>query len=622
MPKGKGAVVVVACVAGFGAWGASVSVANGSNTYASELFGAGHATLNHPEDSVPRVVLNFPANTGAVTARTATDGVIACPAVPARSKDTGAGEVTFRLLAGTFGANISAVMYDVDGPDRNGFGQTGTAADNICTVTDSGDDLGCTDAVAAPASVASIVAGGRTGDNYITIKVEEGSISDSTKRPTAAVAAARSSNTLTCDLNIGETESGENVVGANHQLYFDLPKLNGLESLGGANALDADKGNDVKTAWFTASSRVISGAFSDGPLTGAFPYYVVSALNARDSLTLEISDDNEKTILIDGDSAFKGIKETIAAGKAGAGYVELATVTVAAKQVMTPGMAAAAEKIAYYIDTDAKDGDDSGTALEKEQAVFTPARGATGATYYTIYGLDGEEIDYGLRGTLMVNAMGMRDLFNDGDELFIDYDKNGKMGPGEGLAISGAAAAGTALSIDADKSESFDAAGKGEFKVYYKPGGKDSINHGASIKLTADVNYSDPTAIDEAQVDTESTLNFKGVDSDVMAYAIPHSTNGTGDKANVRVRCEASAGCRVFVECWDDAGMRSFGEAGMIDGNALMKWDAAAIEGVIGVTEPTSRHSCRILSAGMVSVQQLTRDGNSKTLVNNTYVGQ
>ena len=35
------------------------------------------------------------------------------------------------------------------------------------------------------------------------------------------------------------------------------------------------------------------------------------------------------------------------------------------------------------------------------------------------------------------------------------------------------------LSIDPDKSDSFDAGGTGEFKVYYMPGGKSAINHGA-----------------------------------------------------------------------------------------------------------------------------------------------
>ena len=42
---------------------------------------------------------------------------------------------------------------------------------------------------------------------------------------------------------------------------------------------------------------------------------------------------------------------------------------------------------------------------------------------------------------------------------------------------------GSALSIDADdKSESFPDGVTGTFKVYYMPGGKETINHGSTIK--------------------------------------------------------------------------------------------------------------------------------------------
>ena len=158
--------------------------------------------------------------------------------------------------------------------------------------------------------------------------------------------------------------------------------------------------------------------------------------------------------------------------------------------------------------------------------------------------------------------MGTRDLFNEGDMLFIDYDKNGKMGSGEGIAIEGNMGMGDALSVDPDKSDSFDKNGTGAFTVYYMPGGKGDINHGSMINLTAMVDYSDPTAIDEKDVKSSTTLNYDGVKGEVKAYAIPHSTNGTGDKANVRVRCETATGCRVFLECWDDDGTRGLRRSG------------------------------------------------------------
>ena len=94
--------------------------------------------------------------------------------------------------------------------------------------------------------------------------------------------------------------------------------------------------------------------------------------------------------------------------------------------------------------------------------------------------------------------------------------------------------------------------------------------------------------------------------------------------SNLRVRCEASTTCRVFLECWGDAGTetRGFGEVeGGVPANGVEVWNAAAIEAVTGRMPDDTRHSCRVLSKGMVTVQQLTRSGNSGVLVNNTFVG-
>ena len=588
MPEGKGAVVVVACVAGFGAWGtASVSVAP-NPTYASELFGSGHAAIKYPAKMTPVVTLAIPRNldaraaAGANTPDDATDDVVACPA---RSHN-GSVEVTFTLLAGVFDGNVTGLMWD-------------TVAGNTV------------DPVAAPASVASIVSGGRKNDNWITIKVEEATNGGAPADGDAASrSAARSS------VSVAYQSGGANNAACNEPdtfpdqvISFNMPSISGL-----SDALkDASKTKDmVRQVSLQAESRIVSGAFTDGYLTGnLLNGFTTAVVKSRDAVTLSITDPNKRDIVIKGDSSFKAVKQAVK------GYVELATVTVSTRtKHVHKAKSATGSKTEYRIG--------SYTAATKTHSPATSDSYIyTAATKQaevadTLYGLDGEMVDAGLRGVLTMSAMGTRDLFNEDDKLFIDYDGNKTMGGSEEIVLDGDMGMGTALSIDSDVYKG----GVGNFKVYYMAGGKVAINHGAMIKLTANVDYSDPSATDEAAKNTSTTFNFEGVTSEVMAYAIPHSTNGTGDKANVRVRCEASAGCRVFVECWDDAGMRAFGEAGEIAGNALAKWDAAAIEGVIGVTDPASRHSCRILSAGMVSVQQLTRDGNSKTLVNNTYVGQ
>ena len=582
--------MVVACLfAGVGAWGATVTV--GPNPmYASELFGAGHAAISYPTaptDMTPVVTLSIPQNAaarpaaGADTADDATDDRDQCSAV----NHDGSAEVTFTLLAGTFDGNVTGLMWDAQ-----------------VTLNGQGQDTNDAGPVPAPASVASIESGGRKGDSSITIKIAE-----ATGDAIADADTVRSSSDFT------RPEAKGCAITTFQRISFSLPKLAGLEALAGANIADDKDDNDVKTVWARAESRIISGSFTDGLITGAAPHYVVPVVKARDSITLDVeaSDDGMKTIALKDDAdkglmAFKSVKE-----KNDDGYVELATVTVTTKQESVAAMGRVNSEPAYTFN----DGTD-------DRTINTIGKGPSGAKFHELHDLDGEPIDEGLRGTLTVNAMGTRDLFNDGDLLFIDYDKNGKMGSGEAIEVDGAMGMGDALSVDPNKSDSFDAGGTGVFKVYYMPGGKDAINHGSMINLTAMVDYSDPTAIDEAPMKSATTLNFDGVTSDVDAYAIPFDGNGKGDKANVRVRCEAAAGCRVFLECWDDMGMRSFGEAGMIAGGALARWDSAAIEEVLGIDEAASRHSCRILSAGMVKVQQLTRDGTSGTLVNNTYIGE
>ena len=547
--------VVVACLfAGVGAWAAKVTVAP-SITYATELFGAGHAKIEYPTDMTPMVLLTIPNDAAHV----------------------GAAEINFSLVGGgKFASNVAELEWADDG-----------SATPVVWV-------------AAPAAVASVESGGRAGDSSVTIKV-------------GANAATG-----------GRTDAAPTLV------RFPLPQLTELHGRLGPSS-------SHKRVLLNANSRIVSGEFTTGDLTGVAAYPYVNPVTSRDSLTIAIEASGKgeamKTIALKDDAAkkqvaFKTLKE-LAVGE----YVELATVTVTTKQVERE--AKGRELVGYLqdatalADCPAHDTTSTNTncdaAEDDDQEVYLPP---VSVKHFDIYDLDGDKIideGEGLRGNLIVNAAGTRDLFNEDDMLFIDYDKNKAMGAGEGIAIDGDTAMGDALSVDADKSDSFDADGTGTFKVYCKPGGKMDIRHDAMITVTAHVDYSDPTAVDEKAVHSTTTLRFDGVNSEVMAYAIPHSANGKGDSGNVRVRCEqplaGATDCRVFLECWDDDGMRGFGEAPMIAANNVMVWNSVAIEGVIEAT-PSSRHSCRVLAQGMVTVQQLTRDGSSGTLVNNTYVGE
>ena len=587
--------MVVAClVAGVGAWGATVTVGP-KPMYASELFGNGHAAISYPEGGTPMVVLTIPGNAAdnPLTPIVEADG-----ATTKGTDHAGVVEITVSILGGTFDGAVNELQWEAD----------------LATDADVDEDaVTMNDWVTAPGTIASILSGGRKDNSSVTIKLE----------------AATEDGTSGTTRNFGVFQS----------LRFALPELKGLTGLAGANPKDP-----VKRVWAQATFRVVSGRFTGDPakgegfLTGVKPHHVEAAVLARDSLTLSISESNTKTIAMEDDAdkdltAFMSVKE-----KNKDGYVALATVTIATKQESTPARPASGQEVMYYVDTSNRaDGDPDGdppapgAVYDQNQTIFKEAVGERGASFFPIRDLDGKlitEEGEGLRGAFSVSATGTRDLFNGGDLLFVDYDRDGKMGSGEQLAIDGNIATGSALSIDADRSESFDDAGIGVFTVYYMPGGKDALNHGAAINLTAMVDYSDPTAVDEAPKMSSSTLNFDGVGGPVMAYAIPHSSNGIGDKGNVRVRCEeAPAGddeaCRVFLECWDQMGNRGFGEAPMVGENMTAVWSGADIEGVAnGLDEPTTRISCRVLSQGMVTVQQLTRDGNSGTLVNNTYVGE
>ena len=484
--------------------------------------------------------------------------------IPSDGVHNGSALIEFMLSDGVFESNIAGLMYDSDPTDT-------------------------TEAVVASGAIATIESGGQKGDSSITILVKE---------------AATDGRTVGTD---GTTTTVT--------IHFTVPKLSSLESLGGAS------GTKTKSAVVTAMSTLRSGGFTSGSLTmNADKTDGKAVVMSRDSLTVEIENAGDLAVMIDGDSKFMAVK-----GAKEPNGSHIATVTIKTKQVKTPAAPETKLVVHQHIDssvtlTDGELPDD----IETTGVTFTPRKDEVTLVNHKIYDLNGEDIDAGLRGTLTMTAMGDRDLFNDGDMMFIDYDGDGKMGNSEGIAVDPDMmnmASGVGLSIDPDVSESFNAAGTGMFKVYYKAGGKAMINHGSKITVTANVDYSDTSARDEAPVSSTTTLNLDGVTGEVKAYAIAQTGNSRGDTSNLRVRCEESTDCRVFLECWGDGGTetRGFGEVeGGVPANGVKRWTAADVEDVTD-RMADSRHSCRILSKGMVTVQQLTRSDG--VLVNNTYVG-
>ena len=593
----RATAMVIACFGALQTLAVPVWVQPSIHQYASELFGPGHAPIKYGDAPISINILIAGDN----------DNLLRDGDQSSEKYGTArAGSADIVITLGgdaTFAGNVTGLLWDpnyFDGivhedDDNNSDTPADNDQDNDPDTIDELDDE--TPPVTAPGTVASIVAGGRKGDNSITIRIEEAGDTSAANVPTTAAQAAAATTRNTAGWQ---------------KIRFLLPPIANLEVLGGAS------GSDKKTAYFFAESRLVSGAFPSGPLTGDDGSWLVQS---QDSLSLEITNSNKtKQVGIDDDGekkAFHFIKQTPSQVKTdGEGVIHLGAVRVQTRPVRDPAKPATAAEDVYRIRN--ADGTDGGI-------IYKPAQQATAATYvWWLRDLDGEFIQEGngMAGVVRVDAEGTRNLFNDSDVLFVDYDKDGKMGEGEQLAIDGHRAVGVPLSIDAAESDSFDRNGLGIFEVYYVPGGEEPFNHASEIRLTASVDYSDPSAIDEKDAKATTTFNFDGVESEVLAYAIPFDGNGKGDQANIRVRCENTAGCRVFVECTDDDAMRGFGEAETLVYEQLTTWSSSRLEEIIGVENATSRHSCRILSKGKVRLQHLVRDGSSMTLVNNTYIGE
>ena len=259
---------------------------------------------------------------------------------------------------------------------------------------------------------------------------------------------------------------------------------------------------------------------------------------------------------------------------------------------------------------------------------------------------DGSKVDSDLAGVLDVDVTGDRGLFAEDDRVFVNFGPSSDTGhwatgfggattiraidSGEALTVDGNMASFTVggLSIDPGDVDEDDPEEARRIGVFYIPGGKSEVAHGTMLRTVAVVNYTRATTADEEAVRQTAELRLHGVDDELKAYAIPFDGNGKGDNANVRIRCESgdtfSGGeqCRAFLECWDDMGMRSFGEVmPAIMENSLVTLNAMEIEDVLGIEDGAmSRHSCRVLATGLPSVQTLVRDGTSGTLVNNSFV--
>ena len=214
-----------------------------------------------------------------------------------------------------------------------------------------------------------------------------------------------------------------------------------------------------------------------------------------------------------------------------------------------------------------------------------------------------------LSGSLAIRVSS--DSFNDGDVVYIDSNSNGKVDGREAFDMEDGVASDTVP------------LGTSSMSIYYVPSGDDALTHRTTFTTTANTEFADTDAKQRSAKPAMAMLKLFGIQDGVAkAYAIAPTTSM--DQANLRVTCESSgkAGCNVFLDCHDAAGMNMFGEAGMMIGpNATGHLNQMDIEDALGMDESwTGRLSCDVLSSAPISVQVLTRAAG--VLVNNTSVNE
>ena len=578
--------VVVACVAGFGAWAVKFeqNVAN-TVTYATELFGATSdaRAIQYPVTSDTDDTRLHPMVT--LTAKAAP--------VEGTAQQLGAeesGEITFSLSGGAqFGETVGSnalVFLAADGTTSGG--------------------------------TVSIGGGGSKGDSSVTFVV-----------------------------TVGETALAPGAT-----LAFKVPRLQNLSGLG------SPVSNQIGVS---AATRRTGGPGSLAANTHPFPTGTVLGSNGTDRNFdgMDDGDDNnEETVEVangctranawapcrnivfdadavtlnfrDTDPDMNGVQPMMRTGD-GSSRIAIEGRTQLVGNSWADVLAG--NEGPYDANTRAVVGEAPAAPLG--DLILTVSK-ATG-TGDPIHQWDGTLVDNDIAGVLNVMVSG---YFNEGDKAFVNFNEPGDFrwdGYGRRMIDSGEALTMNSsmmefsfttggLSIDPDDVEDGNSATR-HLAVYYIPSAKTELSHGSVVRLSAMVNYTPSTARDETAKTATTELRYHGVAGAIQAYAIPHMGNGKGDTGNVRIRCEGGdrfsegAECRVFLECWDDMGMRSFGEVEpAVAAQGVDTISTGELEDVVGAMDPMSRHSCRVLATGDASVQVLVRDGSSGTLVNNTTV--
>ena len=301
-----------------------------------------------------------------------------------------------------------------------------------------------------------------------------------------------------------------------------------------------------------------------------------------------------------------GMTEVVKApGTAGCPVVNAAAVITSIKAAAGGGRISLAptDERTVLVGADGKASDPQRAHLATVTVETNLASGARDQDGDVIDGFTGD-----LAGSLAIKVAS--DGFGEDDVVYIDSNANEKVDGREAFEMDDGVASDTVP------------LGAGSLAIYYAPSGDDALKHRTEFSTTAITEFSDSdNKVRGTAVAAVAQLKLQGIkDGVAKAYAIAPVTST--DMANVRVTCETSAktGCDVFLDCKDQMGMNTFGEAGMNVGPGMTeRWSQMDIAMALGLDDGwDGRMGCDVLSSAPITVQVLTRAAG--VLVNNTAI--
>ena len=268
------------------------------------------------------------------------------------------------------------------------------------------------------------------------------------------------------------------------------------------------------------------------------------------------------------------------------------------------------------------DADRMGIELSKVMVTGYRANNAMGGLHQPATGASGDKVE------VSVTSSGMS--FTDADMLFLSTDTNYQESSDIRLTASGRTASSSALelatTVPYDQPNSRVGTGDGaQYTLYYVPAPDRALMRDTTFMSTYAISFANAGYKDDVMMAAMGgvTLELAGLSTRGYAYAIPHDM--ANDEANLRIRCEDTSACTVFLECSDMAGSPVGAGGGFvgidpIEPMASMRLSSADLVETLG--EWQGRISCEIVASGPVGVQLLTRNKASGTLVNNTYISR